>query len=149
MGRFYSAIVTEAAITAASDLMKILAPSDAIVRVHSVIVTANAAAADVMDILVQRAAGGAVTPAVTPEKLEVGSAAFGGTIVDLSGAAQSTLTGLPIVQEFVDVRAGFFWQPPPDERIDLSPSGILIIRSNIAVTSTELKVVAVFEAIGG
>ena len=147
MGRLYTAVIEEAALATATDLMRILAPTDAIVLLHSVTVTTDAAAADTMNIQMHRATGGG-TAAVTPRPLQLGDAAFGGTVHDLTGTTDTT-EGDIVITEFVDVRAGFYWTPPPEERIIISPSGIFAIRSDLTITSVVARMTVVLEEIGG
>jgi len=147
MGRIYSASVEEVALVTATDLMRIVAPSDAIVVLTSVIVTFDASAADTAIIEIFKGTGGG-TAAVTPEKAEASDTAFGGTVHDLTGTTNVTKTAGNWVREEIDVRAGFYWQPSPKQYLTLAPSGICSIRSDIDITSANCSVTAWFEEIG-
>lgn len=147
MGRTFTATVT-ATVSSTTDIIKLLAPATKSLIVKSAWVTVDSSVEDRMEIFLQRATGGAVIAAVIPEKHDSGDSAFGGTVANLVGQTQSTLTALPIIQENVDVRAGFFWQPPPNEYITLPGAGILILHSSIAITSASIKAQITFEEIG-
>lgn len=147
MGRRYTAVIEEAALTTATDLLRIVAPADAIVQVVSVKVTFDVSAADIASIEINRATGGG-TAAVVPEKLELSDTAFGGTVHDLTGTTDTTKTGISLVSENVDVRGGFHWQPSPKGYIVMPPSGILAVRSDQTITSAAARVEVVFEEIG-
>ena len=90
MGRKYTVVVEEAALSAATDLIKIVAPSDAIVQVVAAKVTFDVSAADIASIEINRATGGSTTTAVTPEKLESSDTSFAGLVYDLTGAVGDT-----------------------------------------------------------
>lgn len=148
MGRRYSAVVEETALSTATDLIKIVAPSDAIVQLVSAKVTFDASAADIASIEINRATGGGTTTGVTPEKLESSDTAFGGTVYDLTGDTDTTKSGVSLASENVDVRAGFYWQPSPKGYITIAPSGIVAIRSDQNITSVAARIELTFEEIG-
>ncbi len=153
MGRMYSLSDTVASVTTAIDLIRISAPSDAIVVVHKVIVTQETEFADaqseMLDVQFHRGStdgSGGATPSAVP--LEVGDAAFGGTTATGNGT-QST-EGVILHAEAFHVAAGFAWAPTPEERIVLSPSGRLIVELPTAPDdSVDFRVSAYFEEIGG
>ena len=153
MGRMYSAIFEEVAVTAAQDLFEINAPADSVVALHSVIITQSSDAGDVEDeqlsIIIHlgsTSGSGGTTPTARP--LELGSPAFGGT-VEVNNTTQST-EGNILHAEAFNVRAGFYYRPTPEERIIISPSDRLIIELQTApADSLTMSGTAIFEAIGG
>ncbi len=153
MGRMYSAAFEEVAVTAAQDLFEIVAPSDAVVVLHSFYLSQSSDAADaeaeMLPILIHRGStsgSGGSTP--TPSPLAVGDAAFGGTVeannttpgtegTFLHAEAWNVQTTLPIV-----------WTP--ETRPVISPSGRVCIELQAAPTdSLTVNGVVYFEEIGG
>ena len=153
MGRMYTVSNSVAGVTTAIDLLRISAPSDAVVIVHKILVTQETefgdAASEQMDIQFHRGStdgSGGASPTARP--LEVGDTAFGGTVATGNGT-QST-EGVILHAEAANVMAGFVWAPTPEERVVLSPSGRLIVELPTAPDdSIDFRVTAYFEEIGG
>lgn len=153
LGRMYSAIFEEVAVTAVQDLFEINAPADAIVVIHSVIITQSSDAGDAHDeqlstIFHLGGASGSGGTVVTPRALQLGMPAFGGT-VEANNTTQST-EGSILHAEAWNVRAGLYYRPTPEERIILSPSDQLIIELQTApADSLTMSGTVIFEEIGG
>jgi hypothetical protein len=153
MGRMYSVSNTVAGVTAAIDLLRISAPTDAVVVVHKVIVTQETefgdAASEQLDVMFHRGStdgSGGATPTASP--LEVGDSAFGGTCA--TGNTTQSTDGTILHREAFNVMAGMYWSPTPEERIVLSPSGRFIASVETAPDdSIDFRVTAYFEEIGG
>lgn len=153
MGRMYAATFASVAVTAAQDLFTIGAPSDACVIIHSVQIGQSSDAKDAEDeqlpLLVHRpSAAGSGGTAGTARPLNVGDAAFGGT-VDLNDTTQST-PGNIILADAFNVRAGWVWIPTPECRPVISPSGFLTIELAAApADSLTMSGTVMLEEIGG
>lgn len=153
MSRMYSAVFEEVAVTAAQDLFEIVAPSDAIVWIHSVSITQSSDAGDaqseMLNLLYHRGStSGSGGSAVTPTPLNVGDSAFGGT-AEANNTSQST-EGTKLRAECFNVLAGYIWQPTPEERICLSPSGRLIIElQTTPADSLTMSGTVILEEVGG
>ncbi len=153
VGRMYSVSNSVAGVTTAIDLLRISAPADAVIVVHKIIVTQETefgdAASEQMDIQFHRGStdgSGGATPTARP--LEVGDAAFGGTVA--TGNTTQSTEGVILHVEAANVMAGFVYPPTPEERIVLSPSGRLIVElPTVPDDSIDFRVVAIFEEIGG
>ncbi len=153
VGRMYVVSAAVAGVTAAIDLIRISAPADAVVVVHKVVITQETefgdAASEQMDIQFHRGStdgSGGATPTARP--LEVGDAAFGGTVA--TGNTSQSTEGTFLHHEAANVMAGFVWAATPEERIVLSPSGRLIVELPTAPDdSIDFRVFAAFEEIGG
>ena len=153
VGRMYVVSAAVAGVTAAIDLIRISAPADAVVVVHKVIISQETefgdAASEQMDIQFHRGStdgSGGATPTARP--LEVGDAAFGGTVA--TGNTSQSTEGTFLHHEAANVMAGFVWAATPEERIVLSPSGRLIVELPTAPDdSIDFRVTAYFEEIGG
>lgn len=130
MGRMYSAAFEQVAVSAAQDLFEINAPADAVVIVHGFTISqssdAGDAASEQLPILVHRGStSGSDGSAPTPAPMEVGDAAFGGT-VEANNTSQST-EGTILHAESFNVMAGLAVWWTPETRPVISPSGRLII----------------------
>jgi len=153
MGRMYSTVFEEVAVTAAQDLFEINAPADAVVVLHSCIVTQSSDAGDAEDeqlsiIFHLGSTSGSGGSLPTEHPLELGSPAFGGT-VEVNNTSQST-EGSILHAEAFNVRAGFYYRPTPEERIVISPSDRLIIELQTApADSLTMSGTIIFEEIGG
>lgn len=153
MGRMYSAVFEEVAVTTAQDLFEINAPSDASVIVHSLHISqssdAGDAASEQLNVLIHRGStsgSGGGTP--TPAPLQAGDAAFGGT-VETNNTTQGT-EGTQIHSEAFNVMAGLVIVWTPETRPVISPSGRLIIELQTApADSLTMSGTVYFEEIGG
>ena len=150
MGRMYSATFEEVAVSAAQDLFEINAPSDAVVVVHGFEISQSSDTdSEQLNILVHRGTtSGSGGSSVTPNPLEVGDAAFGGT-VEANNTTQGT-EGTILHSAAFNVLNGYVWIPTPECRPVISPSGRLIIELQTA-PGDELTMsgVAYIEEIGG
>lgn len=153
MGRVYSASFSEVAVTVAQDLFEIVAPADASVRVHGVTISQSSDAGDAQaemgKILIHRGtATGSGGSVVTPSPLSEGDAAFGGT-VEANNTTQS-VEGTVLHSEAFNVQIGFYYMPPPEDRVEVSPSQLFIVELQAAPDdSLTMSGTIVFEAIGG
>lgn len=153
MGRMYAAVFDEIAVTAAQDLFEIAAPADAIVKVHSWSLGQSSDAGDAeseqLSILAHRGtASGSGGASVTPSPLEVGDAAFGGT-VERNNTTQS-VEGTLLDSRCFNVMAGIEVVYIPETRPVISPSGLFILELMAAPNdSLTMNGVIVFEEIGG
>ncbi len=153
MGRIYSASFEEVAVTAAQDLFEVVAPADASVIIHSVTITqstdAGDAQAEMLPILIHRGtATGSGGSSVTASPLQVGDAAFGGT-VEANNTSQS-VEGTFLHAEAFNVQIGFYFLPPPEDRPVVSPSALFIVELQAAPDdSITVNGTVVFEEIGG
>lgn len=153
MGRMYSATFEEVAVTVPQDLFEINAPADAIVVVHGLVISqsteAGDAASEQLNILIHRGStsgSAGSTPTATP--MEVGDAAFGGT-VEANNTTQST-EGVQVHAENFNVMAGLALWWTPETRPVISPSGRLIVELQSTPTdSITMSGTVYFEEIGG
>jgi hypothetical protein len=154
MGRMYTLTGSVSGATTAIDLLRVSAPTDAVVVVHRIHITQETefgdAESEQIDIIVARAStDGSGGSTVTAAKLESGDAAFGGSAVS-GNSTQSTLTTPHIINETFPVQAGFYWVPTPEEKIVLSPSGRLVVELSTAPNdSIDFRFFMVIEEIGG
>jgi len=153
MGRMYSAVFEQVAVSAAQDLFEINAPADAVVVLHSCVITQSSDAGDseaeMLPVLFHLGStSGSGGSAVTPRPLELGDAAFGGT-VEANNTSQST-EGNQLHAEAFNVQVGFYYIPTPESRITISPSDRLIIELQSAPSDAlTMNGTIVIEEIGG
>jgi hypothetical protein len=149
MGRMYTALMDATSISAADDLMRISAPSDAVVKIHEVLLTQDASeTSEMLPVQLQRSSTDGTGTSTTPEKLEGSDAAFGGTVVRAL-TADTTISGVPISRMAQNVLNGWHWLFTPEMRPVVAPSGRFVVRLDTAPTAAlTLTLVVTFEEIG-
>ena len=145
----YTATGSLATWTAAGDIVEINAPADGIVVIHSVQVTQSTSETDdSTEIRISRfsvSGTGGATPTANP--MEVGTAAFGGTIEEGS-TADASGTEAELYSEGISLLAGFQKIWTPDMRPIIPPSGRIVVKTITAVASVTINYVVEFEEIG-
>lgn len=150
MGRMYSAVFEEVAVSAVQDLFEINAPADAIVIIHGFEISQSSDTdSEMLNLLVHRAsASGSGGSAPTASPLEVGDAAFGGT-VEVNNTSQGT-EGVHIHAASFNVLNGYMWMPTPEMRPVISPSGRLVVELQTApADALTMSGTIYFEEVGG
>lgn len=150
MGRIYTGSFQGVAVSAGQDLFELNAPSDAVVILHEIKITQDSDTdSEQLEFSIQRATAsgsGGTTPTARP--LEIGNAAFGGT-VEANNTSQATTLTL-IYTEAQNILNGWHYLPTPEMRIVLSPSGRIVVRlENVPTDELTMNGVIVFEEIGG
>ena len=154
LGRMYTAQVSGIAVTAIQDFFEVNAPADSVVVIHSIRIAQYSdvgdAAAEMLPVQITRSTGASgssgTTPTARPHHL--GDAAFGGT-VEVNNTTQATTT-VVVLSDAFNIRAGWLYNPPPDERIVISPSGILVVELPVApADELTMQGSITFEEIGG
>jgi hypothetical protein len=156
MGMMYVATFSEIAVTAIQDIFEIVAPSDAVVVIHSIYLGQSTEEGDAQDEMLPlqltkgytvSGSGGA---SVTPTPLESGFPAAGSTVERNNTTQANTGTPVELLADAFNVRAGWQYRPTPEERIVLSPSQRLVLELPVAPTdSITLSGSLIFEEIGG
>ena len=127
MGRMYSVPFSGITVSAAQDLIRVSAPSTAVVVVHSVSITQDTdETSQQLPFQIHRAStDGSGGSAVTPTPLLVGDPAFAGT------AARNNTTrataGVVIRRRSENLLNGVHWVFTPEERIVIPPSGRVVV----------------------
>lgn len=154
MGRRYTAALDALSVSAVCELFNILAPADAVVAIHEVSITQDAGeTSEQLPVRIFRTATdqSAKGSANTPAPLEVGDAAFGGTVRTnvLTAETFATETTMLFCQS-QNVLNGWHWLWTPETRPILSPSGKLCIKLDAAPAGAlAFSGFVVFEEIGG
>ena len=154
LGRMYTAQISAIAVTAIQDFIEVNCPSDAVVVIHSIRIAQYSdvgdAAAEMLPVQISRSTGsagsGGTVPTARPHN--VGTAAFGGT-VEVNNTTQAGTT-VVLLSEAFNIRSGWFYNPPPDERVVISPSGIVVVELPVApADELTMEGSITFEEIGG
>lgn len=157
----YRATFKEIAVTAAQDLFELLAPADATVIVHRWTISQKTevgdAAEEMLTITVNRGVGsvtsGSGGASVTPQPVEDGMAAFGGTVernnTTILAVGTGTLETDIEVYEW-NIRVPFEHIYTPEERPIISPSTYFTLELETApADSVTMSGTLVFEELGG
>lgn len=166
MGRKYTAMLSNQAWANAdgtADLMKILAPTDAIVRIHSIHIGQNTeegdAQAEMIRVQLKRGQGTFTEnsgSAITPAKHEDsdGSATATVTGYNATPAVAGTGTLEVIREEAFNAQSGWWYTPTPEEQIILRPtigtnlSALIVHLPGTADDDMSLSCTVVFEEVG-
>jgi hypothetical protein len=157
VGRLYKVQVAGVAVSAAQDILEILAPTDAVVYVHSVVLGQDTDVGDAKEqtpsILVKRGIGavtsgsGGSTPTAQP--VEDGDTAFGGAVeannTTKMAAGSGTVETLEALNWNIRIPSELLTRPHV-----ISPGNRLTIELESAPTEAfDLNVTALIEEIGG
>lgn len=156
MPRIYTAQFTDVAVTAIQDLFELVAPADAIVKLHDIHLSQKTDVGDAAEEIlnIQLTSGhtvsgsGGSSPAAVP--MELGDAAFGGT-VEANNTTQAN-TGTIVTHYSWDwnIRGPFDKIFTPETRPVLSPSRRMCIELPAApADSITMSGSITFEEIGG
>ena len=152
MGRMYSAVMDAVAVTAAKDLMRLSAPSDAVVIIHEVKVSQESDAGDSeseqVAVQLQRSSTDGTGTSTTPEKMEPSDAAFGGTCVT-NLTVDTSISGSPLRRTSDNVHNAPHWLFTPETRPVVPPSGRFVVRLDKApADSLTMSLTVVLEEVG-
>ena len=134
IGQLYTVAIGSQAQTAAKTLIEVAAPSDAVVCVEREwIKQTSFDTSENLGTKTQRVTTTGTGTATTPEPLQVGSAAFGGTVETNSTVEPTYTAGTEILEEGFNVLSGFLWTPAnDDEVIVISPSALIGMNLDVA-----------------
>lgn len=161
MGRLYTASFKSIAVTAAQDLFEIAAPTDAVVVVHSWVLsqtTETGDAAEEMLLITTNRGVGTVTSGsggatVTPQPVSDGDPAFGGTVERNNTTIMAVGTGT--LETDLEVHAWNVRVPyqniyTPEARPVISPGNRWTIEcETVPADSITMSGFVTFEEIGG
>lgn len=144
------------AITGAIDLFELVAPSDAVVVVHSLQLFQTTDLGDAAEEVLRlkwttgHATAGSGGATLTPRSMNFGGPAAGSTLLGYNTTIAST--GTPIDHRFFgwNIRVPFMQIFTPEDRLILSPSRRGVLRLTAApADSVSIGGAIVFEEIGG
>ena len=138
IGQLYTVAIGSQAQTAAKTLIEIASPSDAVTLVERIKVAQTSFdTSENLGVKVQRVTTTGTGTATTPEPLQVGSAAYGGTVETNSTVEPTYTAGTEIIEDGFNVLSGYLWTPAnDDEIIVISPSALLGISLDVAPSAS-------------
>jgi len=145
----YSLIMDAIAITAAKDLLSYTVPANIACILHEVNVTQESSeTSDTGAIQIHFASGAAgVGTAATPKALNDGNTiAAGGTA--LSNLTTDETEGDIIARRGWNVLTPFKYLPTPAGQPVVTGAGIIVVRSDVALTSVTVTAEMIFELLG-
>ncbi len=159
VGMMYSGVTSAVAVTAAQDVVELLAPSDCVIVVHSIVIAqytdVGDAAEELLSVLFKRASGsytsgsGGSTPSKNP--LQFGFAAAGATLemnnTSQASAGSGALT--TIGADAWNVRSPYIYTPTPETQIVISPAQAFVLSITAPADSLTTNATIIWEEIGG
>jgi hypothetical protein len=138
IGQLYTVAIGSQAQTAAKTLIEIAAPSDAVVLVERIwLKQTSFDTSENLGVKVQRITTTGTGTATTPEPLQVGSAAFGGTVETNSTIEPTYTASTEIIEDGFNVLSGYLWTPANDDEIlVISPSALLGFSLDVAPSAS-------------
>ncbi|NKB59005.1 MAG: hypothetical protein GKS00_21980 [Alphaproteobacteria bacterium] len=134
-------------MSAAQDLVRVSAPSDAVLVVHEVNVTQESTeTSDTGAIQLQRASTDGTGTSYIPKLLQPSDAAFGGSAV--TNLTADTTAGDVLYREGYNILPGYRKLFTPEQRPVVPPSGRFVVRSDVAITAATLTCELVVEELG-
>lgn len=152
----FTATFAAVAVTAAQDVFEIVAPADAMVAIRKVTIGQYTdfgdAAAEILSITAIRGfttsggAGSAVTPANVSG--HTGNLASTATVEANNTTLAQTGTTQTLIADTFNIAAGWFYDPPAEERIILEKGARLVFRITAPADSLTMNGTLVYEEIG-
>lgn len=148
LGRGYTVTMDAVAVTAAQDLIEIVAPSDGVCIIDRVEVSQETqTSSEALAIQLHRSSASGTGTSATPRPIQAGDAAFGGT-AEVDHSADTT-PSVVLLRSGWNVLAPYIWHPTPEERIIVPPSGVFVVRLESAPgASMTMSAVVSFREIG-
>jgi hypothetical protein len=134
MPRIYTAVFEAVSVSAAQDFFELTAPATAVVAVHEVHITQDAAeTSEQLPVRLIRvpatvtSGSGGTSP--TPRKTMTGNPAAAATVEANNTTLATTSGTLEVLRRQGDnVLNGWHWIFTPEARLYLAPSGVLVVR---------------------
>lgn len=138
IGRLYTVAIGSQAQTAAKTLIEITSASDSVTLVERLwLKQTSFDTSENLGVKVQRVTTTGTGTATTPEPLQVGDAAFGGTVETNSTVEPTYTAGTEILEDGFNVLSGFLWTPAnDDEVITISPSALIGFSLDVAPSAS-------------
>jgi hypothetical protein len=148
----YGVAIASQAQTAAKTLIEVAAPADSVVFVERLYISQTSFdTSENLGTTVQRITTTGTGTATTPVPMQVGDAAFGGT-VETNATIEPTYTASTMLYEGgFNVLSGFLWTPANDDEVFvLSPSALIGMNLDVAPSaSMNFSYGATLREIGG
>lgn len=147
----YTAYIDISGISSAKTLMLIQSPSTAVVEIIGIHVTnLDVETSEQLSIGLFKVStlGSPSGTSVTPEKHETGDATAAATLTGNLSVEPTAYATNPIDKQGVNNLAGYHYDPIPEERPIVAPSGAMGVRLLVSPTSFNCSVMVVFREIG-
>ena len=152
IGRLYTVAIGSQAQTAAKTLIEIASAADSVTLVERLSITQTSFdTSENLGTKTQRITTTGTGTATTPEPLQAGDAAFGGTVETNSTIEPTYTAGTEILEQGFNVLSGYLWTPAnDDEVITLSPSALVGMSLDVAPSaSMNFSYMCTIREIGG
>lgn len=150
MNRIYTASFSAVAVSAAQDVFEIVAPSNARVTIRKVVIGQYSdfadAEAEILSVKIIRghttsgSGGSSVTP-TGPNS----SSPLSGSTVERNNTTVATTSGTDVYADVMNVAAGWYYEPLPEERISISGGERLVVRITAPADALTMNGTIVFE----
>lgn len=147
----YTAYIDITGISSAKTLMLLTAPATAVLEIIGIHVTnLDVETSEQLSIGLHKVTtlGSPTGTSVTPEKHETGDAAAAATVTGNLSAEPTLYATNPIDKQGVNNLAGYHYDPIPEERPIVPPSGAMGVRLLVAPSSFNCSVMVVYREIG-
>lgn len=147
----YTAAIDISGLSAAKTLLYIQASATSVIEILSVHLTNQSSEVNEqwpVGLFHVTTIGTPAGTSVTPEKHEKLDAASVATVLGDLSAEPTTYSSVPINKEGVSSLSGFHYDPIPEERPIIAPSGAMGLRLMIAPVATDVTAQIVFREIG-
>jgi len=137
-GRMYSVAIASQAQTAAKTLIEIASPADSVTLVERLwIKQTSFDTSENLGTTTQRITTTGTGTAATPVPLQLGDAAFGGTVKTNLTIEPTYTASTVILDDGFNVLSGYLWTPAnDDEIIVISPSALLGMNLDVAPSAS-------------
>jgi hypothetical protein len=147
----YTANITISGLSTAKSVLLIQAPSTAVVEIISASITnVSVEVSEQLSVGLFHVTtiGSPVGTSVTPEKHEKLDAASTCTVLGNLSSEPTTYATNPIDKKGINNLSGYFYDPLPEERPIIPPSGAIGLKVLVAPTSFDAVVQIIFREIG-
>jgi len=152
IGRLYTVAIGSQAQTAAKTLIEVASAADSVTLVERLSITQTSFdTSENLGTKTQRITTTGTGTATTPEPLQAGDAAFGGTVETNSTIEPTYTAGTEILEQGFNVLSGYLWTPAnDDEVITISPSALIGMNLDVAPSaSMNFSYMCTLREIGG
>jgi hypothetical protein len=138
IGRQYTVAIGSQAQTAAKTLVEVASASDSVTLIERIwIKQTSFDTSENLGTKTQRITTTGTGTATTPEPLQAGDAAFGGTVKTNMTVEPTYTAGTEILEDGFNVLSGYLWTPAnDDEVITISPSALAGVNLDVAPSAS-------------
>lgn len=137
IGRYYTIAIGSQAQTASKTLIEVAAASDSVVIIERMSITQTSFDdSQNLGTKLERITTTGTGTSTTPNPVQVGDSAFGGT-VETNSTVEPTYSGTVLIESGFNVLSGFLWTPANDDQVFvISPSGLAGMNLDVAPSAS-------------